>query len=234
MDGAYRRTTCACHTSPSYANRLLIPMTGRSVDRDFASWLIPSLAAVIGSLNDLPEPIAALRCIDSIGIDRRSLHVVDRPTAEERPFDFPFLSFAIGMKNEGTLAVPTNTRTRLIVMPPYLETSFLGASHSYAFYQQKGTSPLPELSSLLFLAPFFADRLAAVTFLGSALLYGGLLWSRFLCHLLCSGRGRFLRSGFSCRRLVGPFESGPLGNRRSLWPAFLGVTFLDQLLQLSS
>src|SRR5207245_5270666 len=39
--------------------------------------LYPGLAAVIGTLNDLPEPAAGLRRVDPVGIRRRSLHVVN-------------------------------------------------------------------------------------------------------------------------------------------------------------
>src|SRR5438876_6236835 len=44
--------------------------------------LLPGLAAVIGALNDLPEPAAGLRGIDAIRIDGGALHVIDLPAAE--------------------------------------------------------------------------------------------------------------------------------------------------------
>ena len=48
--------------------------------------------AVIGALNDLPKPSAALRRIDSIGINRRSLEMVEFPAREMRTADLPFFS----------------------------------------------------------------------------------------------------------------------------------------------
>src|SRR5437899_5073240 len=44
--------------------------------------LVPCLTAVIGALNDLPEPAAGLRCVDAVGVNRRALHVIDLPAAE--------------------------------------------------------------------------------------------------------------------------------------------------------
>src|SRR5579872_7595079 len=52
------------------------------------SRLVPRLAAVIGTLNDLPEPAARLRGVNAIGIHGRAFHVVDLPAGEMRPADF--------------------------------------------------------------------------------------------------------------------------------------------------
>src|SRR5262245_4267899 len=57
--------------------------------------LMPRLAAVVGPLDDLPEPTAGLRRVDAIGIHRRSLHVIDLPAAKQRPTDVPLLALAI-------------------------------------------------------------------------------------------------------------------------------------------
>src|SRR5665213_2787915 len=46
------------------------------------SWLMPGLAAIVGALNDLPEPSAGLRREDAIRISGRSLHVVNLPSSE--------------------------------------------------------------------------------------------------------------------------------------------------------
>ena len=43
--------------------------------------LIPCFAAVIGALNDLPEPAAGLRRIQPVRIGRRALEVIDLPAA---------------------------------------------------------------------------------------------------------------------------------------------------------
>src|SRR5580765_7397530 len=57
--------------------------------------LMPGLAAVIGALNDLAEPAAGLRGVDTVGIDGGALEVVHLPPAKERPLDVPFLTFAV-------------------------------------------------------------------------------------------------------------------------------------------
>src|ERR1017187_10015266 len=49
-----------------------------------ASGRLPRLAAVVGALDDLPEPAAALRCINTIGISRRTLEMVEFPPREMR------------------------------------------------------------------------------------------------------------------------------------------------------
>src|SRR5271165_1777455 len=72
-----------------------------------ASWgsgLVPSLAAVIGALDDLPEPAARLRCVKPVGIGGRSLEMVDLPAGEVRAADFPVLALAVGGKNECAFA----------------------------------------------------------------------------------------------------------------------------------
>src|SRR5437879_1814139 len=62
--------------------------------------LVPGLAAVVRALNDLPEPPACLRCINSIRVGGRTLHVIDLPAAKIRAPDLPFLTLAVGTKNE--------------------------------------------------------------------------------------------------------------------------------------
>src|SRR5207302_2134220 len=59
------------------------------------SRLMPSLAAVIRALNDLPKPSAGLRSINAIRIGRRPLQVIHLPSGEVRPTDVPFFSLAV-------------------------------------------------------------------------------------------------------------------------------------------
>src|ERR1700675_1725213 len=66
--------------------------------------LEPGFAAVVGALNDLPEPAARLRAVDAIGIHGRTLEVIDLPAGEMRAADLPIFAFAVGRKNECTLA----------------------------------------------------------------------------------------------------------------------------------
>src|SRR4051812_22309682 len=56
-----------------------------------SSRLVPRLAAIVRSLNDLPEPSAGLRSINSIGIRGRSLEVVQLPPRKVRTADFPVI-----------------------------------------------------------------------------------------------------------------------------------------------
>src|SRR5207244_5911312 len=66
--------------------------------------LYPSLAAVIGALNDLPEPAAGLRRIDAIRICGRTLEVIHLPTGKMRSADVPFLALAVRCQDKCTLA----------------------------------------------------------------------------------------------------------------------------------
>src|SRR5437764_12660759 len=64
--------------------------------------LVPGLAAVIGALDDLAEPSAGLRSIDAVGINGRSLEVIEFPSRKMRPADFPIFPLAVRSKNECT------------------------------------------------------------------------------------------------------------------------------------
>src|SRR5688572_9952858 len=58
----------------------------------FAGWgsgLVPCFAAVIGALNNLPEPAARLGRIEPIWIDRGSFEMVHLPTGKVRFTDIP-------------------------------------------------------------------------------------------------------------------------------------------------
>src|SRR5215211_5851128 len=64
---------------------------------------LPGLAAVVRPLDDLPKPSARLRCVKSVRINRRSLHVVDLPAAKVRSAHAPAIARAVGRQNETTL-----------------------------------------------------------------------------------------------------------------------------------
>ena len=66
--------------------------------------LVPRFAAVVGALDDLPEPAAGLRGVDPVRIDGRALHVIDLPAAEMRAADVPLLALAVGRENERALS----------------------------------------------------------------------------------------------------------------------------------
>src|SRR5262249_32291634 len=65
--------------------------------------LVPGLASVVGSLDDLPEPPTGLRRINPVRIDRRALEVVHLPPGEERPVDLPLLALTVGGEDKGAL-----------------------------------------------------------------------------------------------------------------------------------
>src|SRR5207245_9280202 len=67
-------------------------------------WLGPGLAAVIGPLNNLPEPTARLRCIDPIRVGGRTLEVVHLPARKMRATDLPLLAFPVCCQDECALA----------------------------------------------------------------------------------------------------------------------------------
>ena len=74
--------------------------------------LVPRFAAVVGALNDLPEPAAGLRRIDAVRIDGRAFEVVHLPAGEMRAADVPLLALAVGRENERAFArADENTNT---------------------------------------------------------------------------------------------------------------------------
>jgi hypothetical protein len=84
----------------------LVAGFGRPGGRVFANGrtrLQPGLAAVVGALDDLPEPSARLRRIDAIGVHGRTFHVVDFPSREKRTADRPV--FALGLRAEDERAL---------------------------------------------------------------------------------------------------------------------------------
>src|SRR5262249_29433323 len=80
---------------------------------------LPGLAAVVRTLDLLPEPAARLRRVDAVGIDRRSLEVIQLPAAEERPADVPALALAVRGEDEGPLARPDeHSHSAHVCSPP--------------------------------------------------------------------------------------------------------------------
>ena len=76
---------------------------GRRLARRCAG-LVPRGSAVVGALDDLPEPSAGLRRVDAVGVGRRPLDVVDLPAREVRTVDLPAPPQAVRGENECTLA----------------------------------------------------------------------------------------------------------------------------------
>src|SRR5881296_3136034 len=65
---------------------------------------LPRLAAVAGALDDLSEPPARLRRVQSVRIGGRSLHVIDLPAREVRAAHVPLFALAVPGQDERTLA----------------------------------------------------------------------------------------------------------------------------------
>src|SRR6185369_4275152 len=63
----------------------------------------PRLAAILGSLDLLPEPTTGLRGIYPVRVDRRAFQVIDLPPSKVRTGNIPFLAFAVRGQYEGAL-----------------------------------------------------------------------------------------------------------------------------------
>ena len=88
---------------------------GHAVVDELVADRLPRCAAVVGALDQLPEPT---RCFARrrvrFGIDRRALDVVDLPAGEVRAAHAPGVALAIGVRMNAPLRVPTKTRTLLM------------------------------------------------------------------------------------------------------------------------
>src|SRR5258706_15941981 len=70
------------------------------------SWLKPCFTTVIRSLHNLPEPSAALRCVNPVGIRRGTFQVIHFPSAKKGTLDFPLFTCGIRRKNECAFFCP--------------------------------------------------------------------------------------------------------------------------------
>src|SRR5208282_1940736 len=68
------------------------------------SGLVPGFAAVVGALNQLPEPSAGLRRVDAIGIGGRCFQVIHLPACEVGAANLPLFALAVGCQDECALA----------------------------------------------------------------------------------------------------------------------------------
>src|SRR6266849_629986 len=78
--------------------------TGRRSLSGGRSGLVPGLPAIVGTLNDLPEPSAGLRRVDAIGIGGRAFQVIHLPARKMGPADIPFFALAVLLQNKCTFA----------------------------------------------------------------------------------------------------------------------------------
>ena len=70
-------------------------ITNATVEQEFVADRLPSLAAVIGSLDQLAEPTVVLRGIKPVRIDDRARQMEDLPADKMRVAELPTLSVAI-------------------------------------------------------------------------------------------------------------------------------------------
>ncbi len=86
--------------------RAVVPLVraGDAVVDELVADRLPGLAAVVGALDQLPEPAAGLRRIQPIRIDGRSLEVVDLPAPEVGAADVP--PFALAVRRQDERALP--------------------------------------------------------------------------------------------------------------------------------
>ncbi len=90
------------------AGRAVVPLVsaGDAVIHEFVAHCLPSLATIIGALNQLPEPTAVLRRIEPIQVCWRSLEMVDLPAGKVGAGDLPPFARRIRSQNECALARP--------------------------------------------------------------------------------------------------------------------------------
>jgi hypothetical protein len=76
------------------ARRAVIPLmrAGNSFIRKLVADRLPRLAAVVGTLDHLPEPAAALRRVEPVRFYGRPFEVVELPAREVGAIDVPLLS----------------------------------------------------------------------------------------------------------------------------------------------
>src|SRR5437763_12621539 len=68
--------------------------------------LVPGFAAVVGALDDLPEPTARLRRVQPVRVHGRAFQVVNLPAGEVGAADVPLLALAVRGQYERALACP--------------------------------------------------------------------------------------------------------------------------------
>ena len=85
--------------------RAVVPLVraGDALVDELVAHRLPRLAAVVGALDQLPEPAAGLRRIQAIRIGGRALHVVHLPAAKMRAGDVPFFALAVRRQDECAL-----------------------------------------------------------------------------------------------------------------------------------
>src|ERR1700686_4176110 len=111
--------------------------TGHSVVDKFVTDRLPGFPAIVRSLNHLTEPTAALRCIQPVGIRRRSLHVINFPARKMRPADIPLLALSIGSKHERAFpGAHQNSHSTHAVLQGLLSINTIEMSNNFSTFCQ--------------------------------------------------------------------------------------------------
>ena len=86
----------------------VVPLVGAGLGGvlELVTHRFPGRAAVVGTLDDLPEPAAALGREQPGRIGRRSLDMVDLPAGEKWPADVPPVALTVRVQHERSLARP--------------------------------------------------------------------------------------------------------------------------------
>ena len=108
-----------------WMRRAVVPLVRRraAVVGELVADRFPGRAAVVRALDDLPEPAAALRGVETVRIDGRSFDVIDLPAAEMRTADVPAFLVPSDVSRKAPLRVPTETRTLAIFCSSGVELS---------------------------------------------------------------------------------------------------------------
>src|SRR5258708_1106753 len=86
--------------------RAVVPLVGArdAVVVERVAGRLPRLAAVVGALNEGPEPAGRLRRIQPVRVDGRTLHVVHLPAPKVGAADIPPIALAVRRQDERALA----------------------------------------------------------------------------------------------------------------------------------
>src|SRR5437773_2058568 len=86
--------------------RAVVPQVsaGDAVVHELVAHRLPGLAAVVGALDQLPEPAGALRRVQPIRVGGRSLEVVDLPAPKVGTTDVPAFALSVRLEDECALA----------------------------------------------------------------------------------------------------------------------------------
>src|SRR5262249_11473407 len=76
---------------------------GNTVVHELVAHRLPRPAAVVGALDQLPEPARTLRSVHPVGIRRRSLQMIHLPSPEMGTGDVPSVTPAVRLEHERAL-----------------------------------------------------------------------------------------------------------------------------------